>query len=108
MASSKDFLDYILEKLSPLEDITSRTMMGEYILYYKGRIFGGIYDNRLLIKPVNAAHRMIPTAKKERPYEGAAEMIMPDEIDDGEFLCRLVKAMYEELPEPKKRKPVIK
>lgn len=108
MASSKEFLDYILEKLSQLEDITFRPMMGEYILYYKGRIFGGIYDNRLLIKPVNAALRMMPFAKKERPYEGAAEMIMPEEIDNGDFLIQLVEAMYDELPVPKKKKTALK
>ena len=104
MASGKEYLNYVLEQLSGLEEITHRAMMGEYILYYKGRILGGIYDDRLLVKPVKAAVAMLPEASYELPYEGAKEMLLVDRVDDRAFLTKLVEAMYEELPAPKKRK----
>ena len=102
MASSKEYLDYILEQLSGIEDITYREMMGEYILYYRGRLFGGIYDDRLLVKPTKSAVAMMPDAVRELPYEGAKEMLLADP-DNKEFLKKLVEAMYKELPAPKKR-----
>ncbi len=105
MASSKEYLDYILEQLSGLEDITYRAMMGEYIIYYKGRIIGGIYDDRFLVKPVKPAVSMMPDAEYELPYEGAKEMILVDNTDDREFLKDLLDAMYPELPAPKPKKP---
>jgi TfoX/Sxy family transcriptional regulator of competence genes len=104
MASKKEYLEYVLEQLSGLEDITFKAMMGEFILYYKGRIFGGIYDDRLLVKPVKAAVKLMPDAPSELPYEGAKPMLLVDSIDDREFLCELVGAMYDELHEPKKKK----
>ena len=104
MASSKDYLDYILEQLSLLEDITYKPMMGEYIIYYKGRIAGGIYDNRFLVKPVKSACALMPNAKRELPYEGAKEMLLVDNIDDHEFLEKLFDSMLDELPAPKKKK----
>ena len=104
MASSKDYLEYILEQLSDLEDITHRAMMGEYIIYYRGKIIGGIYDDRFLVKPVKAAKEIMPDAKMELPYEGAKEMLLVDEVENREFLKELLEAMYEELPAPKKRK----
>lgn len=104
MASKKDYLDFILEQLSGLDGITYKAMMGEFILYYQGRIFGGIYDDRLLVKPVKAAVKLMPEASEELPYEGAKPMLLVDNIDDREFLCGLVEAMYPELPEPKKKK----
>ena len=104
MASSKDYLEYILEQLSDLEDITHRAMMGEYIIYYRGKIIGGIYDDRFLVKPVKAAKEIMPDAKMELPYEGAKEMLLVDEVENREFLKKLLEAMYEELPAPKKRK----
>ena len=104
MASSKDYLEYILEQLSDLDDISYRAMMGEYILYYRGRIFGGIYDNRFLVKPVNAALSMMPNADRELPYDGAKEMLLVDDVENRDFLKELVEAMYEELPAPKKRR----
>ena len=79
-------------------------MMGEYILYYRGKIFGGIYDDRFLVKPVKAAKDMMPNADMELPYEGAKKMILVDDVDDREFLEELLEAMYEELPAPKKKK----
>ena len=104
MASSKEYLEFILEQLSGLEDVSSRAMMGEYILYYRGKIVGGIYDDRFLVKPVEAAVAMMPEAEMEVPYEGAKEMLLVDNVDDKELLCSLLEAMYDELPEPKKKK----
>ena len=101
MASSKEYLDYILEQLSGLDDITYRVMMGEYIIYYKGKIVGGIYDDRLLVKPVSAAVKYMPDVQYELPYEGAKEMLLADEVDNKEFLTGLLNAMYDELPKPK-------
>ncbi|MCR5234656.1 MAG: TfoX/Sxy family protein [Lachnospiraceae bacterium] len=103
MASTKEYLDFVLEQLSGLEEISCRAMMGEYILYYRGRIFGGIYDDRLLVKPVPVAVKLMPDATMELPYDGAKEMILVGDVDNREFLCELVKAMYEELPAPRKK-----
>lgn len=104
MPSSKEYLEYILEQLSDLEEISHRAMMGEYIIYYRGKIIGGIYDDRFLIKPVNAAAAMMPDAKMELPYEGAREMLLVEDIDNRDFLKELMEAMYDELPAPRKRK----
>ncbi len=104
MASSKAYLEFILGQLSELEDIAYRAMMGEYILYYKEKIVGGIYDDRLLVKPVESAIKLMPTAPLELPYEGAKEMLLVDEVDNREFLTGLFNAMYEELPTPKPKK----
>ncbi|MBQ6633264.1 MAG: TfoX/Sxy family protein [Ruminococcus sp.] len=104
MASSKEYLDFILEQLSPLDDITFRKMMGEYIIYYRGRIIGGIYDDRFLVKPVKPALAMMPDAEKQLPYEGAKEMLLVSNVDDREFMCSLLDAMFPELPAPKKNK----
>lgn len=103
MASSKEYLEYVLEQLSDLEDISYRAMMGEYIIYYRGKIVGGIYDDRFLVKPVKAAIDMMPDADMELPYEGAKEMLLVDDVDDREFLAELFDAMYDELPAPKKK-----
>ncbi len=104
MASSKAYLEYILEQLSDLESITYRAMMGEYIIYYKEKIIGGIYDNRFLLKPVKSALNMMPDAVMELPYEGAKEMLLADNVEDREFMRELIEAMYEQLPAPKKKK----
>ena len=106
MASSKEYLDFILEQLSDLNDVSSRAMMGEYILYYRGKVFGGIYDDRLLVKPVPAALAMLPGAKKQLPYEGAKPMlrVTNEQIEDGDLLVRLLDAMLPELPAPKAKK----
>ena len=103
MASSKEYLEYILEQLSDLDDISYRAMMGEYIIYYRGKIVGGIYDDRFLIKPVKSAMAMMPDASMELPYEGAKEMILIDDVDDRDFLNELLDAMYDELPAPRKK-----
>ena len=89
MASSKEYLEFILRQLSGLEEIIYRTMMGEYIIYYRGKIVGGIYDNRLLVKPVKSAISCIPTASYELPYKGAKKMLLVDEVDNKELLARL-------------------
>lgn len=104
MASSKEYLTFVLEQLSDLDGISHRAMMGEYLLYFRGKIIGGIYDDRLLVKPVGSALSLMPSAKYELPYKGAKEMLLVDDIDNREFLSKLILAMYDELPEPK-RKP---
>lgn len=105
MASTKDYLDYVLEQLSGLEDISYRAMMGEYVLYYQGKVFGGIYDNRFLVKPVKSAVELMPEAPYELPYEGGKEMLMVEDVEDRELMEKLLNAMVGELPTPKKRKP---
>ena len=100
MASSKDYLEYVLEQLSEAGDVTSRAMMSEYILYFRGKVIGGIYDNRFLVKPVQAARNMMPDA----PEDGAKPMLMVENIEDREFLKELFEAMYDELPAPKPKK----
>lgn len=103
MASSKEYLIFILEQLSGLDDITYRAMMGEYILYYRERVIGGIYDDRFLVKPVRAAVNLMPNVEMEVPYEGAKGMLLVDDVDDREYLVKLFEAMYDELPERKKK-----
>ena len=104
MASSREYLDFILEQLSGLKDVSYRAMMGEFIIYYRGKAVGGIYDDRFLVKPVKAAKKLMPDADMELPYEGAKEMLLVDELDNKEFLRQLLESMYEELPAPKKKK----
>ena len=104
MASSKEYLHFILEQLSALEDISYRSMMGEYILYYRGKIVGGIYDDRLLVKKTRSALERMPTAVCDFPYEGAKEMLLVDEADNKEFLTKLFEAMYDDLPLLKSRR----
>ena len=107
MASSKEYLEFILEQLSELNEITYRAMMGEFIIYYRGKIVGGIYDDRLLVKPVKSAISYMPAASYELPYEGAKEMLLVDEVDNKEFLTSLFHVMYEELPDPKPKKRIL-
>ena len=104
MASSKEYLEFILDQLSELEEITYRTMMGEFIIYYHEKVVGGIYDDRLLVKPVKSAISYMPTASYELPYEGAKEMLLVDEVENKEILTGLFNAMYEELPAPKPKR----
>ena len=104
MASSKQYLEFILGQLSELDEITYRAMMGEFIIYYRGKIVGGIYDDRLLVKAVKSAISYMPTALYELPYEGAKQMLLVDEVDNKNFLAGLFNAMYEELPAPKPKK----
>ena len=106
MASRKEYLQFIIEQLSELEDISYKAMMGEYIIYYRGKIVGGIYDDRFLVKPVKSAIKLMPDAEYELPYEGAKEMLLVDDVDNKSFLVDLLNEMYEELPAPiaKKKK----
>ena len=104
MASSRDFLNFILEQLSDLDEITYKPMMGEFMLYYRGKLVGGIYDDRLLVKPVKSAIEYMPQASYSLPYEGAKEMLLVDNVDDKEYLCGLIEAMYADLPAPKLKK----
>ncbi|MBQ6966493.1 MAG: TfoX/Sxy family protein [Lachnospiraceae bacterium] len=103
MASSKDYLEFVLEQLSELDDISYRAMMGEYIIYFRGKVVGGIYDDRFLVKNTKSAVERMPDAEPELPYEGAKEMLLVDDIENKEFLKELLEAMYEELPAPKKK-----
>ena len=102
MASSKEYLEYVLEQCP--EGTNFRAMMGEYVLYYREKVFGGIYDNRVLVKPTVSALRLMPDAARELPYEGAKEMLLLDRLDNRDFVKELLEAMYGELPLPKKRK----
>ena len=104
MASSKRYLEFILEQLLDLDDISYRAMMGEYIIYYRSKVVGGIYDDRFLVKPTKSAAAMMPNADVELPYDGAKEMLLVDNVDNKDFLRELLEAMYEELPAAKKRK----
>ena len=104
MASSKEYLTFILNQFSELEEMSYRQMMGEYILYYRGRVIGGIYDNRLLLKPVKVIMDQLEQTRLERPYEGAKEMILLEDLEDKSFLARLIRDMYEVLPTPKVKK----
>jgi tfoX N-domain family protein len=101
MASSKEYVDYILEQLSGLEEISCRSMMGEYIVYYREKIAAYICDERFLVKPTAAAKALLPSAPSEPPYEGAKEMLLVEDVDDKELLQRLFKRMYDELPAPR-------
>ena len=101
MASSKEYLDFVLAQCSGL---SARAMMGEYVLYYGGKVVGGVYDNRLLVKPTKSVVSLLPNAPYEFPYEGSKEMLLVEDIEDRELLKKLFEAMYEELPKPKKKK----
>ena len=104
MASSKDYQEFVLEQLSELDDISYRAMMGEYIIYYRGKVVGGIYDDRFLVKNIKAAADLMPEATLELPYDGAKEMLLVEDIENKEFLKDLLEAMVDALPAPKKKK----
>ena len=101
MASSKEYIDFVLDQCNGL---SARAMMGEYVLYYGGKVVGGVYDNRLLVKPTKSAKTLMPNAEYQLPYEGAKGMLLVEDIENRDFLKELFAAMYVELPEPKKRK----
>ena len=103
MASRKEYLDFILEQLSGLDEISYKAMMGEYIIYYRGKIIGGIYDDRFLVKPTKSAAKMMPEAGKEIPYEGAKEMLLVDRVDDRDFLKELIQTLNRDLPAGRKK-----
>ena len=99
MESSKEYVDFILEQC---EALTARAMMGEYVLYYGGKVVGGVYDNRLLVKPTSSAKRLMPNAPMALPYEGAKEMLLVENMEDKDFLQSLFAVIAEELPAPKR------
>ena len=101
MASSKEYIDFVLDQCNGL---SARAMMGEYVLYYGGKVVGGVYDNRLLVKPTKSAKALMPNAEYQLPYEGAKGMLLVEDIENRDFLKELFAEMYVELPEPKKRK----
>lgn len=105
MASSREYLDYILEQLSEVDDVTYRAMMGEYLIYHRGKLCGGIYDDRFLVKPTKSAMALMPEAAREVPYAGAKEMLLVDNVESREFLKELLRAMYDELPAPRRKRP---
>ncbi|MBQ1711790.1 MAG: competence protein TfoX [Firmicutes bacterium] len=102
MATDKDYLEFIMDQLP--DGASYRPMMGEYVIYYRDKVAGGIYDDRFLVKPVEAAEKLMPNASREIPYEGAKSMLLVDNVEDREFLKELLEAMYDQLPAPKKRK----
>jgi len=104
MATSREYRDFIMEQLADLVDLSCRPMMGEYLLSYGGKVIGGIYDDRLLVKPVAAAAALMPEARRELPYEGAKEMLLVEEVENREFLRELVLAVAAGLPDPKPRR----
>lgn len=104
MASSREYLNFIMDKLSGTDGVSYRQMMGEYVIYFRGKVIGGIYDNRFLVKALESALKLMPGAEREIPYEGAKEMLLVDNVDNRAFLSDLLFAMYDELPEPKKKK----
>ena len=104
MATNKEYLNFILDQLSGIDGITAKQMMGEYIVYYNGKIVAYLCDDRLLVKPVASAIKMLPDAKMEPPYDGAKDMLLVENVDDKAFLTELFKSMYDELPMPRKKK----
>lgn len=104
MATTKEYFDFVLDQLSGLSEITYRKMMGEYIIYYRGKIAAYVCDDRFLVKPVESVKRLLPDAPLEPPYEGAKDMVLIEEIDNRGFLIKLFDAIYGDLPEPKKKK----
>ena len=99
MSSDKEYLDFVLEQLSGADDITYRAMMGEYIIYCRGKVIGGIYDDRFLVKPTQSAKRLLPDAAEELPYDGAKPMLLVGDLDSRELLCELVSAIADDLPD---------
>lgn len=104
MATTQEYRDFVLDQLSGLEGITCRAMMGEYLLYCRGKLFGGLYDNRLLVKPAAAAVQYLPQAPLQQPYPGAKEMLLVEDLDDRDALAALVQILYDALPAPKPKK----
>lgn len=103
MASKKEYLAFILDQLSEVNDITHRAMMGEFLLYHEGKVFGGIYDDRFLVKITPSSKKMLSDAEEQLPYEGAKPMLLVTEIDNRAFMKELIESMCSELPEPKKK-----
>lgn len=104
MPTSKEYLNFILGQLSEVDGVSFRPMMGEYIIYIEGKIAAYVCDDRLLVKPLPAAERLMPDAKREPPYDGAKDMLLVENVDDRAFLKTLFTVIYPELPMPKHKK----
>ncbi len=104
MASSLEYVKFIAEQLSELEEISYRKMFGEYAFYYEGKVFGGVYDNRFLIKITKAGKQLCKDFEEQLPYKGAKPMLFVSELEDKNFLKNLVEVTWQELPFPKKKK----
>ena len=102
MSSTREYMDFVMDQLSDLDDVSFRAMMGEYVIYYRGKVVAGVYDDRLLVKPTNTAQKIIPNAPMEIPYPGGKPMIMIEDVENRELLQNLFDAVYTEIPAPKK------
>jgi TfoX/Sxy family transcriptional regulator of competence genes len=104
MATSKEFHDYVVDSLQRIGDVTTKKMMGEYCIYYKGKLIGDICDNCLLLKLTESVLRLMPEAERAYPYEGSRTlMAVVDDVENIERMREVLDAMVEELPEPKKK-----
>ena len=105
MATRKEYIEFILSQLTPLgAELRCRAMMGEYVLYFREKVVGGVYDNRLLLKPVPVARALLPGAELISPYPGAKALLLVEQVEDAPFLCTLLRAIESELPTPKPRR----
>lgn len=105
MATSKEFHDYTVKTLQKIGDVTTRKMMGEYLVYYQGKLVGDICDNCLFLKPTESVLRLLPDAERGYPYEGSKTlMVMVENVEDEKLMTAVLNGMYQELPEPKKKK----
>ena len=104
MATTQEFHDYVMENLRKVGDVSTRKMMGEYCVYYKGKLIGDICDNCLFLKPTESVLRLMPDADRGYPYEGSKTlMVVVDAIENAELMEEVLNEMYKELPEPKKK-----
>ncbi len=104
MATSKEFHDYVVENLQKAGEISTRKMMGEYLVYYQKKLVGDICDNCLFLKPTEAVLRLLPDADRGYPYEGSKTlMVVVDDVENTKLLAEVLSEMYKELPEPKKK-----
>ena len=97
MASSKEYLEYVLERLSAVEGLRYRPMMGEYLVYCRGKLVGGVYDDRLLVKPTKSACALLPDAPREEPYPGGKPMLLVTEMDNKPLLRELLEGIAREM-----------
>lgn len=105
MATTGEFHDYILEHLQKVGLVTTRKMMGEYCVYYQGKMIGDICDNCLLLKPTASVLRLLPNAERAYPYEGSKTlMVVVEDVENTTLMRELLEAMSKELPQPKAKK----
>ncbi|MBR5947979.1 MAG: TfoX/Sxy family protein [Clostridia bacterium] len=104
MASSKEYLSFILEQLSEVDGVGTRAMMGEYLIYVQGALVGGIYDDSFLLKPVPSALEMLKEVPLVEPYPGAKKMLLVDKLEDKCFLKALLETAAGDILESKGKK----